>query len=191
MQDARMVGAELSTMLGKDSKKLAREVRASFGLPWQLQELGLREATLWAPPAPPCLCRQRFMPPADSFFACRDIREIPREKVVAYTRALQHWTEQNNPPAGGEPCLLAKTILELREEVKWYLSFTNEEVLWGVALPEREEEENPRALDVATMPQECPTCHSLLWKREPQSFWDGRRCCIHPNQWWPPGISPN
>ena len=42
----------------EDSRKLAREVWASFGLPWQLQELGLKEATLQAPPALTCLCRQ-------------------------------------------------------------------------------------------------------------------------------------
>ena len=54
------------------------------------------------------------LPPADSIFAYRDIREIPQEKVVVYMRALQHWVEQNNLPAGGEPRLLAKSILELR-----------------------------------------------------------------------------
>ena len=64
-------------------------------------------------------------------FASRDIREVPREKVVAYTRALQYWAEQNDPPTGGEPCLLVKGVLELREEVKWYLTFTDEEVFWG------------------------------------------------------------
>ena len=80
----------------EDTRKLAREVRASFGLPWQLQELDSREATLQAPPAPPCLGRKRFMPPADSIFACRDIRQVPQKKVVAYARALQYWAEQNN-----------------------------------------------------------------------------------------------
>ena len=136
---------ELLAVPGKeDTRKLAREVRASFGLPRQLEELGAGEATLQAPLAPPCLHRQKFMPPADLIFACRDIREIPREKVVAYARALQHWVEQNNPPAGGEPHLLAKSILGLREEVKWYLSFTNKEVFWGVALPEKEEEDSPQ-----------------------------------------------
>ena len=125
---------ELSAVPGKDdARKLAREVRASFGLPQQLQELGSKEATLLAPPAPPCLHRKRLMPPATSIFACRDIREVPREKAVAYARALLHWAEQNNPPAEGEPHLLARGILELREEVKWYLSFTNKEVFWGVA----------------------------------------------------------
>ena len=71
------------------------------------------------------------MLPAESIYACRDIREIPWEKVVAYARALQHWAEENNPPAGGGPRLLAESVMELREEVKWYLSFTDEEVFWG------------------------------------------------------------
>ena len=37
-------------------------------------------------------------------------------------------------------------MIELREEVKWYLSFTNEEVFQGVALPEEEEDESPKTL---------------------------------------------
>ena len=102
-------------MLGKgDTRKLAREVRVSLGLPRQLQELGSRDTTQQAPPALLCLHRKRFVPLANSIFACRDIREIPREKAVAYARALQHWAEQNNLPAGGEPHLLARSILELR-----------------------------------------------------------------------------
>ena len=69
---------ELSAVPGKeDTRKLTREVRASFKLPWQLQELDSREATLQAPPALPCLHQKRFMLPADSIFACRDIWEVP------------------------------------------------------------------------------------------------------------------
>ena len=65
---------ELLAVPGKeDARRLAREVRASFVLPQQMQELDSREATLQAPPAPPCLCRKKFMPPADSIFVCRDI----------------------------------------------------------------------------------------------------------------------
>ena len=99
------------------------------------------------------------MPPADSIFACMDIQEVPREKVVAYMRALQHWAEQNNPPARGKPCLLARSVLELREEVRWYLSFTDEEVFQGVALPEEEEEEGPQIpgpTKVPYMPEPVP-----------------------------------
>ena len=85
---------ELSTVWGKDNtRELARQVRASFGLPQQLRELDVEKATLQAPPALPCLCRQTFMPLPDSIFASQDIREVPREKVVAYARALQYWVE--------------------------------------------------------------------------------------------------
>ena len=87
----------------EDYRKLAREVQASFGLPQWMWELGAEEATLQAPPTLPCLCRQKFMPLAESIYVCRDISEIPREKVVAYARALKHWAEQNNLPAGGGP----------------------------------------------------------------------------------------
>ena len=82
---------ELLAVPGKeDARELAREVRASFGLTRQMQELGMKEATVQAPPALPCLFRQRFMPLANSIYACGDIREVPREKVVAYARALQY-----------------------------------------------------------------------------------------------------
>ena len=88
---------ELSTVPGEDdARKLARQVRASFGLPWWLEELDVEGGTLQAPPALPCICRHRFMLQANSIFASQDIREVPREKVVAYTRALQYWVEQND-----------------------------------------------------------------------------------------------
>ena len=69
---------ELSTV--PEREKIAEswlgKCQASFGLPWQMQEIGMREATLQAPPALPWLCRQKFMLPAQSIYACRDIREI-------------------------------------------------------------------------------------------------------------------
>ena len=72
---------KLSTVPGRDdSRKLAREVWASFRLPWQMQELGLREATLQTPPALPSLHRQKFMLQTKPIYACRDIREVPRDK---------------------------------------------------------------------------------------------------------------
>ena len=111
-----------------DHKRLAREVQASFQLPKWMRELGMKEADLQASPVSPCLCRQKFMLRAQSIYTCRDIREIPQEKAVAYARALQHWAEEIDPPAGGRPCLLAKSVKKLREEVKCYLSFSDEEV---------------------------------------------------------------
>ena len=65
---------ELSAFLGKeDARKLAREVRASFGLPQWLQGTGLKRGHSPSSPALPCLCIKRFMPQANSIFACRDI----------------------------------------------------------------------------------------------------------------------
>ena len=129
------------------------------------------------------------MPLAESIYACRDIREIPREKVVAYARALQHWVEENNLPAGGWPHLLAESVMELREEVKWYLSFTDEEVFWGVALPEKEEDESPKTL--STNVPKAPCIPESTPERRGPKFWGGRKFYIHPDQWWPLGRSPN
>ena len=82
---------ELSMVPGEDNaRELARSVRASFGLPWWVRELDVGKATLQAPPALPCLCWQTFMPLPDLIFASQDIREVPRENVVAYARALQY-----------------------------------------------------------------------------------------------------
>ena len=42
------------------------------------------------------------MPLVMSIYASQDIREIPREKAIVYTRALQHFVEQNNLPKRNE-----------------------------------------------------------------------------------------
>ena len=140
---------ELSTVLLEDTGRLAQEVRASFQLQRHMHELDPKEAPFHAPPAPPCLHCQRFMPPIISTFACRDIQVIPREKMVAYTLAMQCLAEQNNPPKKDQPCLLVESMAELRREVGFYLSFTDEEVFQGVDLP-KEEGGKPSAPATAT-----------------------------------------
>ena len=134
-----------------DHKRLAREVQASFWLPQRMRELRMKEVNLQGPPTPPCLHWQKFMLPAESIYACRGIREIPQEKAVAYARALLHWAGKINPPAGGRPHLLAESMKELRKEVKCYLSFSDEEVFQGVALPKEEDDQRPE-----TMPANIP-----------------------------------
>ena len=161
----------------KIAGSFAKEVQASFQLPQQMQELGMKEADLQAPPALPCLCQQRFMLPAQSIDACRDIREIPQEKVVAYARALQHWAEEINLPAGGGPHLLAEGMKELREEVKLYLSFSNEEVFQGVALPKKEDQ-SPKTLS-ADVPKASCVPESAMKRRSPK-FLGWEKFCIHP-----------
>ena len=55
---------------------------------------------------------------------------------MAYTQALQFWAEKANLPTRGKPCLLVGSVIELREEMKCYISFSDEDVFSGVALPE-------------------------------------------------------
>ena len=75
--------------------------------------------------------------------------------MVAYARVLQHWVEWNNLPTGGESHLLARSILELRKEVEWYLSFTDEAVFWGVVFPKEEEEDSPQTPSTANPEAHC------------------------------------
>ena len=162
-----------------DHKRLAREVQASFWLPQRMRELRMKEANLQAPPMPPCLCWQKFMPPAKSIYTCRDIREIPQEKAVAYARALQHWAEKINLPAGGRPCLLAESVKELREEVKCYLSFSNEEVFQGVALPKKEDDQSPETM-TANVPKTPCVPQPAMERRGPKFLGWGK--ILHPSQ---------
>ena len=55
---------------------------------------------------------------------------------MAYAQALQFWAERANLPTHGQAHLLAGSILELREEMKCYVSFPDEAIFSGVALPE-------------------------------------------------------
>ena len=52
--------------------------------------------------------------------------------MVAYAQALQYWAEKADLPAGGRPHLLEKSVKELWEEMRCYLSFSDEEVLKGM-----------------------------------------------------------
>ena len=137
----------------------------------------MKEANLQAPPTWPYLGRCRFTPLAKSIYACRDIREIPWEKVVAYARVLQHWAEEINLPAGGGQHLLAEGIKELREQVKWYLFFSDEEVFRGVALPEKEEDQKPKTLSANT-----PNVPEPTKKRRGPKFLGWEKSYTHPNQ---------
>ena len=87
---------------------------------------------LQCPPAPPCLLRNRFQPPPNTIFTCQDIREIQREKTIAYAHALQYWAEKSDLPTEKQPHWLAESVKELREEMRCYLSFTDKEVFKGV-----------------------------------------------------------
>ena len=98
---------------------------------------------------------------------------------MAYARALQHWVEEIDLPAGGGPHLLDKSMKELREEVKWYLSFFNEEVFQGVALPEKEEDQSLETLP-AVVPK-APCAPESTTERRSLKFL-GWEKVLHPSQ---------
>ena len=73
-----------------------------------------------------------------------DIREIPREKVSCIRQSpAAFMPSKTTCQRGMSWCLLAESIMELRREIKFYLSFTDEEVFRGVDLPKKEES-NPK-----------------------------------------------
>ena len=167
--------AELSTVPLEDTEKLAQQVRASFKLPKCMHELNPKEAPFHAPPAPPCLHWWKFLPPITSAFACQDIWEIPREKTIAYARAMQCFAEWHNLPRKDQPCPLAKSMIKLREEVKFYLSFMDEEVFQGVDLPEKDGDKPLASTATATDPCGATAAEKTLptWKVTPAyAGWD-------------------
>ena len=146
-----------------------------------MHELDPEEAPFHAPPAPPCLHQQRFMPPIVSAFACQDIWEIPREKMVTYARALQYLAEQRNLPKD-QPCPLAESIAELRREVGFYLSFTDEEVFWGVDLPKEEENKPSAPTTTATDTPGATTAVETLPTQKVTPDYTGWNTILHPSQ---------
>ena len=109
---------------------------ASFQLPQRASEWHWVENYHQAPLAPLYLCQKNFLPLPNPKFACWDIRELQQKKTVAYTKALQFWEEKANLPAEGQTHLLVGGIVELGEQMKHYVSFTDEVIFSGVALRE-------------------------------------------------------
>ena len=56
--------------------------------------------------------------------------------MVAYAQALQFGAEKANLPTQGQPHLLVWSILELREAMECYISFPDNAIFGGMALPE-------------------------------------------------------
>ena len=184
----------------QDYEELAQKVQASFYLPKRASELNKMENYQQAPPASLCLLRRNFLPPPDSIFACWDIWEMQRGKMVAYTRALQYWAEKIDPPTGGKPCLLAKSVKELWEEMRFYLSFSDKEIFEGMT-PLEEMSAIPvkkvKTHSIATMPAIAPEVQATTKaagepaaERKSLNSPVGRKYCTHPNLWWLQGRSP-
>ena len=86
---------ELTKVPGVDDhEKFACDVWASFQLPQRTSKWHWVENYHQAPPASLCLHQKSFLPLPDPKFACQVIRELQREKTVAYAKALQFWVEK-------------------------------------------------------------------------------------------------
>ena len=70
-------------------------------------------------------------------------------------------------------------MLELMEEVKWYLSFTDEEVFQGLALPKKEEEESPQTLFSTDIPKAHHVPEPALEEKAPKFL--GWEKVLHPS----------
>ena len=79
--------------------------------------------------------------------------------MVAYVWALQYWAQKTDPPTGGKPHLLAESVKELWEEMRYYLSFWDEEIFEGMT-PLEETSAGPvkkaKPHSKATMPAIAP-----------------------------------
>ena len=69
---------------------------------------------------------------------------------------------------------------ELREEIKYFLSFSDEEVFQGVALP-KEDEQSPETMPTNVLKTPCAP-EPAMERRDPK-FLGWEKSCIPHNQW--------
>ena len=117
--------------------ELAQKIRASYEIPWVRSEAQEVENDYSVPPSPKCICQKAFLPRPGPMFSCQDFREGQAQNAIAQAQALQYWMEKVNPPMPDQPHLLARCVQELRQEMKAYMTFTDDAILEG-ATPNRE-----------------------------------------------------
>ena len=167
------MGAQYAQLVGtpeiNDFQELAQKIWASFELPQRMSEPDDVENYYLAPLAPKCLHQKDFLPLPDPKFPCWDIREGQLEKTLAYAQAFQYWAEKSNLPMLGQPCLLAGSVLELREVMEPYASFFDDTVLGGVALLEGFlKDQSETTIPESAQPASTdPPLKRLPWKKQP------------------------
>ena len=111
---------------------------------------------------------------------------------MAYARTLQFWAEKVNPPTGGKRCLLVGSMIKLQEDMECYLSFSNEDVVKGIALPEEIPTISPKEVTpqsaqptpAGTSVKEATidmTMEPAIEKRSPNKF-PGCEKVLHPSR---------
>ena len=82
-----------------------------------------------APPAPKSLTWNVFLLDELSY---QDVQQQPFLLTVAYAQGLQYWVERLNLPVDADFCLLARSVLELREGVKEHIMCTKQDIIQGL-----------------------------------------------------------
>ena len=100
--------------------KLAQKIRASFYIP-EIRMRTLQEPGYTAPPTPKSLDRNAFLPNNLSY---QDVWKKLALLMVAYAQSLQYWSQNL--------CPLAESVIELREVVKEYITFTHWDIIQGL-----------------------------------------------------------
>ena len=104
---------KLESILGKrDIHYIVQLVWASFQMPEACYVATQGFNNYMAPPAPPCLDCDAYLPIEDPRFGSQVYCLKQLQKTLAYTKALQHWANLAKPKPSGKACQLAECIKE-------------------------------------------------------------------------------
>ena len=97
-----------------------------------------------------------------------------------------------NLPTQGQPCLLAGSIVGLRKEMKCYVSFSDEDIFSGMALPEEPsitqskeaapQSAQPMQTDSPVKEAGAKVAKELTKKEQPPNQFPGWKEVIHPSR---------
>ena len=66
-------------------------------------------------------------------FGSQDYGLAQSHHAITYMRALQYWAEKAQPPIPGQPCCLAKSVMELQQAMELLVLFTEVGVFMAMA----------------------------------------------------------
>ena len=128
-------------------------------------------------------------PPGEPAILKEVLSSLPDHQRCEEERHLQ---PQQGPilkapiPLGAVPPTKERKMTWWKEAWPWYARPIKK--CWPWWLPLRRRVWRPFPFQTY---QRDPVHQSQLWRRDPESFWDGRKYYTHPNKWWLPGRSPN
>ena len=112
--------------------------------------------------------------------------------MVAYAQALQFWVEKAYLPTQDQPHLLAGSVVELRKDMKCYVSFPDKVIFSGMALPEEPSTTQPKEAtpeSAQPMQTDSPIEEAAAKineepskKEQPENKFPGWREMLHPSR---------